>query len=277
MEIPEEHCRMKFTRCLLLCLLPCAAAAQPGDWLAPFEHLHASAKGTPIVHSINLELAFTGRDLFATTRYRHADDVISEEIEVELEWALTRRLGVILELPYEVEDERPGPRHNGMGNLAVVPRALLLQQDRFMLTAQMEVELPTASGDLESGSAVAPGLVGWVDLGHWWTLNSLVAIEHSFDEDSSEALFGIGLIKSFAKDHDGHHHHASTSGFNLHFELTGSLGLNGEEDGDAALEGLIGMSFGFCEGFDLRIGYEFPLSSPGDYDHGLLLGCIWHF
>ncbi|HEX5791447.1 MAG TPA: hypothetical protein VFY13_09835, partial [Luteolibacter sp.] len=245
---------MKFHRYLLFCLLSGAAAAQTGDWLAPFEHLHASAKGTPIVHSINLEPAFTGRDLFVTGRYRHADDVISEEVEMELEWAVTRRLGFILEMPYEVEDERPGPRDNGMGNLAVVPRVVLIEGERMILTAQAEVELPTAKGDHEPGTAVAPGLVGWFDLGHWWTLSSLIAIEHAFDEDASEAVFGVGLIKSFAKDHDGHHHHASASGLNLHFELTGSIGLNGEEDGDAALEGLIGMSFGFCEGFDLRLG-----------------------
>lgn len=271
---------MKSTAIGFLALLPALAPANDaGDWLAPFEHVHASSNGTPVVHSFNIEPAITGRDLFVTSRYRSSDDASEREIELELEWALTHRLGVILELPYTIEDEKGGPRSDGFGNLAVVPRALLYEGERFMLTAQVEVGVPTASHDFEGETSVAPGFAAWADLGGWWTLNSQVGIEHGFDTDGTELVYGIGLIKSFGKAHQEHHHHqhASSGGLNLHFEMTGSTGLNGDEDGDTSMEGLIGLSYGLCSGLDIRGGYEFPLTSPGDFDHGWVAGFVWHF
>lgn len=262
-----------------LALVPASAKDQcsSGDWLQPFEHVHASKLGTPIPHAFNVEPAITGRDLFTTYRYRSSDEATEHEVEMELEWALSRRLGVIFEAPYAIENERGGPRANGFGDLAVVPRALLIETDRFMLTAQTEVVLPTATNDFEAETAIAPGIVTWLDLGNWWTLTNQFAVEHGFDSDSTEGIYGIALIKSFGKDHAGHHHHASTSGLNLHLEVTGSVGLNGEENGDVYAEGLLGMSYGLCSGIDVRVGYEFPLTSPETFDYGWVAGCVWHF
>ena len=65
-------------------------------WLEPWPHSHFSRRGTPYVHLFNLEPAFLDRDLFFD--YRRVDGVGEDEVEleVELEWALTRRIGIVL-------------------------------------------------------------------------------------------------------------------------------------------------------------------------------------
>lgn len=78
--------------------------AAASDFLEPFEHLHFSERGTPIIHSFGIEAAFTGRDLFLDHIYIKGDGFTEHESELELEWAFTKRLGVILEVPYIWED-----------------------------------------------------------------------------------------------------------------------------------------------------------------------------
>ena len=253
-------------------------------YLAPFEHLHFSELGTPIVHSFKVEPAFTGRDLFLDYSYLEGDGFTEHETEVELEWAFTRRLGVIVELPYIFEDEEGVATASGTGDFAIVPRALLIESDRFMLTAQIEAVLPTGSSAFGGETAIAPGIAMWNDLGNWFTLNSQFAVEHGFDEDSTEFAFGLGLVKSFGEKppaHDHHHHdghnHNSSRLLNLHLELTGATPVNGDDKGDFTMEGLVGVSYGLLEEMDIRVGYQFPVSSPREFDHGLVTGLIFHF
>jgi hypothetical protein len=253
-----------------------------GDFLAPFEHLHLSQRGTPFVHSFGIEPAFTGRDLFLDQTYREGDGFTEHESELELEWAFTQRLGAILEVPYIWEDEKDVATSSGTGDLAIVPRALLVDRECFLLTAQLEVVLPTGSSRFGGETAIAPGVAMWNDLGNWWTLNTNVAVEHGFDEDSTELLFGAGLVKSFGKkadDHADHAHHAHSSAGLLHFHLeaTGSTPLNGSDQGDITLEGLVGVSYGITAGLDIRAGYQFPITSPREFDHGFTAGLIIHF
>lgn len=252
------------------------------NFLEPFQHIHLSARGTPYIHSFGIEPAFTGRDLFLDHSYREGNGISEHESELELEWAFTRRLGVIMEIPYIWEDEEGGASVSGFGDFAIVPRALLIETEQFLLTAQVEVVLPTGSSTFGGETAIASGIAMWNDLGDWWTLNSGIAIEHVFDEDSTELQFGIGVVKSFGDrtgSHAGHEHHAhSTAGlFNVHLEATGSTPLNGDEKGDINIEGLIGVSYGLAAGFDIRAGYLFPITSPRDFQKGFTTGVIFHF
>lgn len=264
----------------IVAISACIASAE--GFFEPFEHIHLSKQGTPFVHSFGIEPAFTGRDLFLDYAYLEGDGVTEHETELELEWAFTSRLGVILEVPYIWEDEEGEASVSGFGDFAIVPRALLIESDRFNLTGQIEVVLPTGSSLFGGETAIAPGIAMWNDLGNWWTLNSGIAVEHVFDEDSTEFAFGFGLIKSFGEkheDHAGHDHHTSSPGgiFNIHLEATGSTPLNGEDKGDFSVEGLVGISYGFAAGFDIRAGYIFPISTPKEFDHGFTTGLIFHF
>jgi hypothetical protein len=249
-----------------------AHGADSGDFLAPFEHIHFSESGTPIIHSFGIEPAFTGRDLFLDYRFRTGDEATENEVAVELEWAFTNRLGIIFETSYKFAKEEGEEWINGIGDIAVVPRALLIKGDRFMLTAQVEVVAPTGTDGIGGETAVAPGLAIWADLGGWWTLNTQVAVEHIFEEDVNEFIFGVGLVKSFkvASSADSHGHKTSAGILNLHLEATGAVALNGEEEGDLGAEVLVGISYGVTESMDCRLGYEFPLTSPRELDGGLM-------
>lgn len=261
--------------------------AMEGDFMKPFDHIHFTPRGTPIIHSFGVEPAFTGRDLFIDYSYTEGDGFTEHEAEVELEWAFTKRLGVILEVPYVWEDEEGEGSASGFGDLAIVPRALLVVSDRFMLTAQIEAGLPTGSSTFGSETSVAPGIAMWHDLGNWFTLNTSIAVAHGFDSGETELEFGIGLVKSFGEkpdlshEHHGHDHshdhHTAAGLVHLHLELTGSAPLNGDDKGDFETEGLIGVSYGLLPEMDIRLGYRFPISTPHEFDHGLTTGLIYHF
>lgn len=267
---------------LFACVSLSSSLAIASDFLAPFEHVHLSQCGTPYVHSFGIEPAFTGRDLFLDYSYREGGGITEHESELEIEWAFTRQLGIIMEVPYIWEDENNVASNSGFGDFAIVPRALLIESERFLLTAQLEVTLPTGSSHFGGETAIAPGIAMWNDLGNWWTLNTNLAIEHGFDADSSEILFGFGIVKSIGEKCEGHadheHHVHTTAGLlNLHLEATGSTPLNGANQGDIHIEGLIGMSYSFAAGFDLRAGYIFPITSSKDLDKGFTTGLIFHF
>jgi len=276
------------------CLIVSSAqlSAENSDYVAsffePFEHVHFSPIGTPIIHSFGVEPAFTGRDLFLDHSWREGNGVTEHETELELEWAFTKRFGVIVEVPYIWEDEEGVGSASGFGDIAIVPRALLIDADRFMLTAQIETVLPTGSSTFGGETAIAPGIAMWNDLGNWFTLNTNIAVEHGFDSNETELVFGFGLVKSFGEkpdlsashDHRGHDHHEHQTAFgliNLHLEITGSTPINGDDKGDFETEGLVGISYGVTPEMDIRLGYQFPISTPKDFDHGLTTGLIFHF
>lgn len=251
------------------------------DWFAPFTHIHTSESGTPYVHSFGIEPAFTGRDLFIDHTFTEGDGFTEHETEIELEWAFTKRLGVIVEMPYIWEDEEGESSSSGFGDLAIVPRALLIEREKFLLTAQVETVLPTGSSRFGGETAIAPGIATWNDLGNNFTLNSIISVEHVFDEDETELVYGFGLVKSFGETHVGHDHghmHGSVAGMlHLHLELTGSTPLKGEDKGDVNLEALVGVSYGVTQDLDIRAGAFMPVTSPNDVDYGLTTGLIFHF
>ena len=118
-------------------------------WNDPWPHRHFSRLGTPFVHLFSLEPAFLDRDLFLDYRVTRGPDENEAEFEAELEWALTRRVGVVVEAPILRLDPIGEETESGLGDIALAPRALLVESDTFLLSGNLEFSIPT--GDTNRG------------------------------------------------------------------------------------------------------------------------------
>jgi hypothetical protein len=76
-------------------------------------HTHFSVEGTPRVHAFNTEPAFFDRGLFFDAVWTGTDEGVEYELATEMEWALTRRIGVVLEVPAAVLNPRTATRNRG--------------------------------------------------------------------------------------------------------------------------------------------------------------------
>ncbi len=257
-------------------------------WFAPTAHSHFSRRGTPMIHSFRVEPAFTRRDFLLDYSFGRRRGEDEHEIEAELEWALTRRLGVVLEVPYTFVHPDGEAAVDGFGALAISPRFLLAEYERFLLAFALEVETPTGSIRHDLGSvevALAPSFSTWIDLGHWWAANTQCGVEHALESNDSELFCRMSLIHTLMPeavhdddetDHD--HTHGLTPGLiSLILEVDTAMALSGAEDGDIEAEGIAGLYCGISDHMDLRLGYVFPLSTAQDLYSGLTAGFLWHF
>lgn len=264
------------------------AAQRPGWWDPP-THAHVSGSGAPLIHPFGVEPAFTHRDLFVEYGFRDGDGGSEHEIGLELEWAVTHGLGFVVEIPWRSLDLGEEGSADGFGDLAVSPRFLLVDSDRFLLAANVEVEVPTGDEGRGLGrgeTAIAPSFSLWGDLGGWWTAHAQVGWEHGFDSGEDELFLRAAVIKTLGEAHEGHEHPGDVAGEASHLapghlsliaEAEALVGLSGEERHVVTAEGLVGLSYGWSERVDLRAGFRFPLSSPREFDAGLVAGFIWHF
>jgi hypothetical protein len=257
-------------------------------WFDPPVHTHLSPLGTPMIHSFRAEPAFTRRDLLLSYSTRSETGLREHEIEAEVEWPLSRRLGLIFEVPYVFVDSDDEGRTDGFGNLVVSPRVLVAEYERFLLAFNMEVETTTGTtkGDIaEDEVSLSPSFSTWVDLGGWWTVNAQSGLGYPTDSGDSEFFFRSALIHTLGYEdfHEGrhtHHEHAdelSPRHFSVILEADLALGLSGEDDGDWFAEGIVGVLFDLWDDADMRVGYLFPLSKSQDLNNGVTGGLIWHF
>jgi hypothetical protein len=257
-------------------------------WFEPAIHSHLNVRQTPYIHPFNTEPAFTRRDLMLNYNYRDVAEQNEHNIEAELEWAFTRRLGMVLEVPYRFVVPHEGASINGLGNVAVAPRVLLAEYDRFLLAGNLEIEIPTTDSDrglAKSETALAPSLSMWVDMGHWWTLNAQSGVEYTTKSEQSEMFIRTSVIHTLGTpnrnvghtDQD-HMRHGLPPGFlSFIIETDMAVGLSGEEDGHWLAEGLVGLNYGLREDMDLRTAFSFPLSQSQALNNAITCGVICHF
>ncbi|MHC4098216.1 MAG: hypothetical protein ACYSU3_19435 [Planctomycetota bacterium] len=233
-------------------------------WLEPPVHSHFSKGGTPLIHSFRTEPAFTRRDFLLDYSFRNEKRRNEQEIEAEIEWPFSRRFGLIFEIPYVSVDTEDDGSVDGFGNFAVSPRLLLAEEDEV---------------------ALSPSFSTWVDLGNWWTVSAQSGFEYPVESSDTQFFFRSALIHTFPSNdiHDSSHtnqnHHDGLSPglLSLILEADLALGLSGPEDGDWLAEGIVGISFDLWENTDMRLGYQFPLSTSQELNSGITLGMIYHF
>lgn len=263
-------------------------------WTEPWNHSHFSQRGTPFVHLFGLEPAFLDRDLFFDFAFTAAEGEDESELEVEMEYALTRRLGVVVEAPLVSLNPDEGETEVGLGDAAIAPRALLVETDRFLLSANLEVAFPTGSESRGLGSgevAIAPSVSTWLDLGNWVTLSTQIGAEHGTESGDSELLYAAALTWSFrgpalfpgqADAHASHAHGHGASHFppgltSLILEYTGRTALSGDDADRSTGEVLFGLSHVLTESLEVRGAYQLPVGGTRDIDYGYVLSLIYHF
>ena len=255
-------------------------------WLDPWPHNHFSRRGTPFTHTFFTEPAFLDRDFFLDTRISRGEEDNEVEFEAELEWALTRRIGLVLEAPFRVVDPEDGDTEQGFGDLAIAPRFLLVETDRFLLSANFEIETPTGSESRGLGrgeTALSPTLSLWYDLGKFVTLNAQFGTEHGLESGEDEFLYNTALTFSLldstivASARDKYGGHFPPGLVNFLAEVTGRTELSGKDHGRTTAEFLFGASYLVTSHVEIRAGLQFPLFKPREFDNAYLLGLVYHF
>lgn len=256
-------------------------------WLDAWPHTHFSRRGTPFVHLFSLEPAFLDRDLFFDYRHIRAPDVQEAELEIELEWAFTRRIGLVMEGPLVQVNPDDGATELGLGDVAVAPRFLLVDTERLLVSGNLEVSLPTGRSSRSLGAgeaALAPSLSAWTDLGNWITLSTQIGTEHGLESGDCKLFYNAALAYSFVGPRlfRPGHSHAAYSHFppgltSLIGEFTGRTILNGEDERASTAELLLGVSYNLTEYWEVRSGYQLPLGDPNEIDYGLIFSVIYHF
>ncbi|MHC5027590.1 MAG: transporter [Planctomycetota bacterium] len=268
--------------------LPPALGSNLGSgWLAPWTHTHYSREGTPLVHAFGIEPAFLGREVFVDFTSTNGDG--SEyELEVEFEYALTRRIGIVVEAGYAWLQPDDGPNASGFGDVALAPRFLLLEYDRFLLSTNLEFEFPTGDDErgLGEGEAVfAPSLATWSDLGSGFTLQASLGVEHGLSSDFDTLTWGGAIIYSIntsgeaiGRDAAGHVPvHFPAGLLNLIGEIGGEHPLDGEEEGRGTGELRFGASYSITPHLEARASVSIPAWRPREFDNSVTVGVIFHF
>ena len=255
-------------------------------WLDPWPHDHFSRRGTPFAHSFFTEPAYLDRDFFLDTRIASGEDGNEVEIEAEVEWALTRRIGLVLEAPFLFVDPEAGETEQGFGDFAFAPRLLLVETHRFLLSANFEVGTPTGSESRGLGrgeTALSPTLSLWYDLGGSVALHAQFGNEHGLESGDDEFLYNAAVTFSpfdlegvVGADHDEHGRHFPAGMIHWLAEVNGRTGLSGREHGRTTAEFLFGATYLVTSYVEIRAGLQFPLFKPREFDTAYLLGLVYH-
>ena len=252
-------------------------------WLDPWPHTHFSRSGTPFVHGFGLEPAYLDRDLFFDFAFVRGGDENEFETEIELEWAFTRRLGFVLEVPYIQRNPDFGSTETGFGDMAIAPRALLYESDRFLLSANLEIGFPT--GDETKGFGgeevgLAPSISTWLALGRRTTLQIQFGYETGVESGDSEIFYSAAITHAIYTRANAPHHdpiHFPPGMVNLISEFTGRTGVDGEEEGETSAELLLGLSYLLTPHWEIRGAYQFPIIGDTELEGTSIFGVIYHF
>lgn len=220
-------------------------------WFEPVsKHDHsAGCRSVRYIHPLTLEAAFNEGDLFVDYIFNSFDDVDEHEIKIELEVALTRRLGIILETAYQFENEDDSTQE-GFTDFGFALRSLLIEFDSFLATASLGFEIPTGSNAFTSDELVIePSLLNWFDLGHGFSLNTSVGFGIGTESQESDFFFDAALIKDVPGP------------FAISLELRNEVGLRDEERGEVSSEGTLGAIFRLNGSTAVRGGWNFPISN----------------
>jgi hypothetical protein len=257
---------------------------------APVHHTHFSESGTPFVHPFNFEPPQIHQDVFFI--YKYTKNTIEgeneHEAEAHLDWALTKRLGFILAAPLLGLEDATGTQSAGFGDIEFGPRAMLVNQDKFILASNLFMRFPTGDElrDLGAGETIiSPFITTWHDLGNWNTLLFNVGPDIGLESGSTAMSYAFSLTHSWIgrelleDDHDvdhsddGGHQHFPPGMTSLYLEMTGVTEFGGDER--TFVELMPGISYVLAEHAELRFGVLLPISKTQRFDAQYFTSFTW--
>jgi hypothetical protein len=189
-------------------------------------------------------------------------------------------------VPYLLVDPKKGKGEEGFGDMAVAPRVLLVETERFLLAANLEVRMPTGSTRRRLGSgetSLSPTFSVWYDLGQFVAFNAQFGTEHGLKSGEKEVLYKAALtylllnadmIAAVRRTFAGNFPSGMAS---LLLEVTGQTELTRERRGQTSAEALFGLTYLVTGQVELRAGLQFPLFKPKEFETAYIVGLVYHF
>ena len=236
-----------------------------------------------LVHGFGFEPTYLDRDLFLDFAFVQGEGEKEFETEIELEWALTRRLGLVVELPFIERYPSSGSTVSGFGDIAIAPRAMIYEGKRFIVSANLEVSLPTGSKSKGFGGeevSLAPSVSTWFDLGHRTTMLTQFGYETGIESGDSEFFYSAAFTHSiFTRSGDTSNDliHFPAGMLNFITEFTGRTGTNGPGEDESSAELLFGLSYLLDTNWEVRGAYQFPVIGNTEFEKAVIVGMIYHF
>lgn len=255
-------------------------------WLSPWEHNHFSEDNVPYIHLFNLEPAFLDRDIFLDYKINNLKDEKEIELEFEAEWAITNRIGLILEAPYIFLDEEGAQNEDGLGDFALGSRFLLLRDSDSILSFNLGFSFPSgknSQGLSEDEYALNYSLSYWASIYENLALNLQLGAEHGLETENISLNYNAALaysIMTFAsssKEHVGHGHegtHFYPGMINLILEYSGTSNW---EEGNSSSELLFGVSYLLTSSWEVRTAYSIPLQRSNELQDSIIMSLVYHF
>ena len=259
---------------------------------APIHHTHFSELGTPYVHPFTIEPPQIHQVVLFI--YKYTQNVGgSDEFEAEphVDWAFTKRLGILFASPLVGNRQPDGTQNVGPGDLEIAPRVMWIERDRFILASNFFITVPTgdATRDLGVGeTTLAPFITTWHDLGDWNSLVLNFGPEIGAESGDTSMIYSFSLAHSWLgesilgeeehieHEEEGGHEHAShfKPGMRtIYLEMNGETQLDGAEQ--TLIELLPGFSYVLAGSGELRFGVLFPVSEVKRFDRQYFASFTW--
>ncbi len=253
-------------------------------WFQEWQHARFSRRNTPYVHTFNLEPALLERDFSLNSNFVNGLDGENEiEVEAELEWAFTRRIGMVVELPFHSLDTEHDGTTSGVSDILLGPRLLTLDLERFILTTNLEFTVPTGDEDRHLGAGevqLHPSVSLWLDLGNWFTLAGQIGYVHGVETGESDLRYRAALAYSFLTQ--GSRDHLDVKRFprglsSLIAEVQGRQTLSTMAESEHSNDVFLGGSYNVTGHWELRGGYHTPVGGNREFDSGVVFSMVYYF
>ena len=261
----------------------------------PVHHTHFSESGTPFVHPFNFEPPQIHQDVFFIYKYTKntIDGENEHEAEAHVDWALTKRLGFVFATPLLGLEDATGTQSAGFGDIEFGPRAMLINEEKFILASNLFMSFPTgdAGRGLSAGETIiSPYVTTWHDLGGWddrWNMvlfnfGPNIGLESgetslTYDFSLSHSWLGPELLEAEDEiEHageDGIQHHFTPGMTTLYLEMVGETELSGDKR--TFVELMPGISYVLTQHAELRFGVLLPVSKTQRFDAQYFTSFTW--